>query len=109
MRKLRSDKEAKKKQKEELLNEESNKEIDYSNELPFTKFDYIIYALFFVVTLFNNNVLGVVIVLSVILIGSFIYKQFSKNLSNNFMYRLFVFLLLSIIALPVRMLILKFM
>ncbi|CAM3064983.1 hypothetical protein STFE110948_00710 [Streptobacillus felis] len=99
MRKLKTKKEE---VKNEILDKKENNEID---NLPFTKLDYVFYFLFFVVSVINQTPVKLVLIMSAIFIASVIFKRISDKLSMGFVYRMFVFALLSLIAWPVNVLI----
>lgn len=91
--------------KEEVKKEEKLEEVDETKNLPFKKIDYVFYFLFFVVSILNETPVKLVSTMGIILIAIIIYNKLFKGLSNSFVYRIAVFFLLSLIALPVNLLI----
>ncbi|WP_156299852.1 hypothetical protein [Streptobacillus canis] len=103
MRKLKT-------KKEEMKQEvEQKNEVNEMENLPFSKLDYIFYFLFFAVSVINQTPVRLVLIMFAIFGGSVLFKRFSDRLSMGFIYRMFVFALLSLIAWPVNILIKYFL
>ncbi len=96
--------------KEEIKNETVDKqENNELKNLPFSKFDYILYFIFFVVSIINETPGRLVLIIFAIFGASILFKRFSDRLSIGFVYRMFVFALLSLLAWPVNVLIKYFL
>ena len=105
MRKLKGEKEQKRKIKEEKEFIEKKKEEELLNQMPFSKFDYIIYVLFFIATLLSSNIFGVFLIMVAILAGMIVYSRVTKKGAPMYIYRMLVFAILSLVAIPVQYLI----
>lgn len=105
MRKLKGEKEQKRKAKEEKEFEEKKREDEILNQMPFTKFDYIIYVLFFISTLLSSNIFGIFLIMAAVLAAMIVYSRVTKKGVPMYIYRMVVFTILSLVAMPVQYLI----
>ena len=105
MRKLKGEKEQKRKATEEKEIEEKKREDEILNQMPFTKFDYIIYVLFFISTLLSSNIFGIFLIMAAVLAAMIVYSRVTKKGAPMYIYRMVVFTILSLVAMPVQYLI----
>ena len=105
MIKLNGEKEQKRKAKEEKEFEEKKREDEILNQMPFTKFDYIIYVLFFISTLLSSNIFGIFLIMAAVLAAMIVYSRVTKKGAPMYIYRMVVFTILSLVAMPVQYLI----
>ncbi|ACZ01312.1 hypothetical protein [Streptobacillus moniliformis] len=103
MRKLKIKKEE---TKNKIVDNQENNDL---KNLPFSKLDYVLYLIFFVVSVINETPGRLVLIIFAIFGASLLFKRFSDKLSIGFVYRMFVFALLSLLAWPVNVLIKYFL